>query len=559
MAYLKVVEGSNSGQICELKEPNSVLGRHPDCDVSVNAGAVSRHHARIVLFAGDYYLEDLHSRNGTFLNEKRVRDRQKIDDGDRIRISDAVFTFHRDLPFDLPKRSRFNGGATMPIFVPDNEQGARLVVVSTLDVSSSSEGTGRSNAALQAELRALLEITRSLHKTIGLDEVLPQILDSLFVIFPPVDRGFIVLEDDEGELTPRWVKVRRGDTDDTVPISRTVVRRAMESRQAILSADAADDSRFKNSSSVSAAPIRSMMCAPLIHKDGSAFGALQVDTIHARDRFREDDLEVLLTVAKQASIAIDNARLHEQTLRQRTFERELEVAREIQRSFLPKERPQLSGYEFFDYYEPAYDVGGDFYDYIPLPDGRWALLVADVVGHGVGAAMLTAKLAAEVRFRLLSAREPVEAINQLNASFARDLVKGHFITCLMAVLTPDTGDVAIVNAGHMRPILRRGDGQIADLGDEQAGLPLGVLGGRRYAQCTIQLSPGELLVMYTDGISEAMNAAKERYGADQIRQQLDTATGSPRQRGQDIVGDVQCFISGCPQTDDMCLVCFGRA
>ncbi|GAF93346.1 unnamed protein product, partial [marine sediment metagenome] len=279
-----------------------------------------------------------------------------------------------------------------------------------------------------------------------------------------------------------------------------------------LSADATSDSRFETSKSLSDIRIHSLMCVPLIDSDGNSFGTIQIDTVSDRDRFRDEDLDVLLSVATQASIAIDNARLHEYTLRQRAIQRDLEVANQIQRGFLPKQPPQLPGYRFFDYCQPASHVGGDFYDYIPLSDGRVAVIVADVVGHGLAAAMLTAKIAAEVRFHLLSTPEPAEAVTKLNASLARDLVEGHFVTLLVAVLAPDTGEVTIVNAGHMRPILCRGDGPANDIGDEQAGLPLGILDGFEYQQCSVQLPPGGLLLVYTDGINEAMNEAQQLYG-----------------------------------------------
>jgi len=558
MAYLKVVVGPSAGQVCELKEPECVLGRHPDCDISINLGAASRHHARIVVVDNEYFIEDLHSRNGTFLNEEQIHERCKMAEGDRIRISDTVFTFHRGRSLDSRKRHTLLEGHLNLVMVDDRDQEFNLVLVSKRDASSSGQATMPSSVTLQAHLRALLEITQSLRKALVLDEVLPQILDSLFVIFPAAERAFIVLQDEHGEITRRWVRLRRGEPDDTVRLSRTVIRQVMESQEAILSDDAASDERFESSKSLSAVRIRSVMCAPLIDTDGHSFGVLQLDTISERNRFREEDLEVMVSVATQASIAVDNARLHEYTLRQRALERDLQLADQIQRGFLPKRPPQVPGYVFFDHYRPATHVGGDFYDYVPLSDGRVAVVVADVVGHGLAAAMLTAKMAAEVRFHLLSTPRPADAVTQLNASLARDLVEGHFVTLVVAVLDPHTSEVTIVNAGHMRPILRREDGHVGDVGDEQAGLPLGIVEELNYGQCTIRLAPGARLMIFTDGISEAMNEAEELYGVDRIRQQLDGMTGSLLEFGRSLIGDVQGFMNGCLQRDDMCLVCFGR-
>lgn len=557
MAYLRVIVGPNSGQVWELKMPECILGRHPDCDVSVNAGAASRYHARIVLVEDDFFLEDLHSRNGTFLNDQQVEGLRRIADGDRIRISDTVFTFCRRQAGPPRPRHPLMEGKVKLVMVDDEDREFKLVPTSKVEVSSS-QATTPTHATLQSQLKALVEITQSLRKTLTLDRVLPQILDSLFVIFPAADRGFLVLQSDQGELEPRWVKIREGDPGRTVRISSTIVRKVMETQQGILSADAADDRRFETSKSLPDVRIRSVMCAPLVDNDGRSIGVLQIDTVSERDRFREQDLEVLLCVATQASIAIDNSRLHEYTLRQRALERDLEVADQIQRGFLPKHVPDLPGYQFFSFYEPASHVGGDFYDYVALPDGRLAVVVADVVGHGLGAAMLTAKLAAEVRLHLLSTSRPADAVTRLNASLARDLLEGHFITLAVVVLTPSSGDVTVVNAGHMRPILRRADGRIVDVGHEVTGLPLGIVEEISYEQCTIHLPSGAMLLIFTDGINEAMNEQKELYGLPRICEQLHATPGGPQQLGRDLVADVKRFIGEHPKQDDMCILCLGR-
>jgi len=557
MAYLRVILGPNSGQVWELKTPECILGRHPDCDVSVNAGAASRYHARIVLVEDDYFLEDLHSRNGTYLNDRQVQGLRRIADGDQIRISDTVFTFCLRRADEPRPPHPLTEGKVKLVMVDDEDRDSKLVPTSKLEVSSS-QATTPTHATLQSQLKALVEITQALRKTLALERVLPQILDSLFAIFPAAERGFIVLESDKGELEPRWVNIRQGDPNRTVRISSTIVRKVMETQQGLLSADAADDSRFQMSKSLPDVPIRSVMCAPLVDNDGRSIGVLQIDTVSERNRFREEDLEVLLSVATQASIAIDNSRLHEYTLRQRALERDLEVADQIQRGFLPKHAPDVPGYQFFNFYEPASHVGGDFYDYVALPDGRLAVVVADVVGHGLGAAMLTAKLAAEVRLHLLSTSRPADAVSRLNASLARDLLEGHFITLAVVVLTPPTGDVTVVNAGHMRPILRQTDGQIVDVGHEVTGLPLGIVEEVAYEQCAIQLPSGAMLVIFTDGINEAMNDQEELYGLHRICGRLHATPGGPQQLGRELVADVKRFIGEHPKQDDMCILCVGR-
>ena len=388
--------------------------------------------------------------------------------------------------------------------------------------------------------------------------MLPLVLDSLFQIFMQADRGFIVLEDDNGRLVPHWTKLRREDDEDSLRISRTVAGQVMETKEAILSADAASDSRFQMSQSIADFRIRSMMCAPLIDSDGKSFGVLQIDTLDQRHRFEEQDLELLASVASQAALAIDLAQMHEQALRQRELERDLELARQVQRSILPHKPPELAGFGFFNYYAPAAHVGGDYFDYVPLPDGRLAVLVADVVGHGIAAAMIMTKLSAEARFCLATHAEPAKAISQLNRTFSLGGVEDRFVTMIVAVLDPKAQEVVVVNAGHMAPLVRHGNDELEEPGEDLAGLPLGVTDDYEYEQCVLTLSPGDLVTLYTDGLNEAMNPAGELYGMQRLRDQVTPKAASPQELAERLLADVERFGESRAQNDDMCLVCFGR-
>ena len=189
--------------------------------------------------------------------------------------------------------------------------------MSKLTVSSGATGL-RLEVNTEAKLKALIEISQSLGRALGLAEVLPKLLDSLFTIFVQADRGFIVLRDPQtGRLVPKAIKHRRHDDTQTLRISRTIVGNVMASKEAILSADAATDSRFDMSESIVDFHIRSMICAPLIASDGEALGVIQLDALDQRNRFRQDDLEMLVSVACQAAFAVENAQLHEIAMRDR--------------------------------------------------------------------------------------------------------------------------------------------------------------------------------------------------------------------------------------------------
>jgi len=550
MAVLKAANGPNANSVYPLGGEKVVMGRHPECDIVIDVGAVSRHHAQVVALGDDYFVEDLNSRNGTYLNDAIVEGRRKLAPGDRVRVCDVSFLFlDNDMP---PQPSPGDGFAT--VMMEDEGLSTSSTIMSKLNVSST-HGAVHVAASAEVKLQALLEITSSLGGVISLDEVLPQVLESLFKIFVQADRGFIVLRDDGGNLVARWTKLRRADADDTICISRTIVHQVMETKEAILSADAASDSRFELSQSIADFRIRSMMCAPLVDSRGDAFGVLQIDTLDQRNRLRPEDLEVLVAVAGQASRAIDNARLHEQALQQRELARDLELAHEVQHALLPSRAPEIPGYEFYQYYEPANHVGGDYYDFVPLADGRVAAIVADVVGHGIAAALIMSKLSADVRFNLALQIEPAAALTAVNASLEQ--LEDRFVTFIMVIIDPASHQLTVVNAGHMPPIVRRADGSLEEVGDELAGLPLGVSQFSEYEPFTCQLAPGELFLLYTDGVNEAMNPGGEQFGMEPIRRSVidyDDATSV----GGAIIAEVNQFMGSASQNDDMCLVCVGR-
>ena len=534
-----------------------MLGRHPQCDLVLESAAVSRQHVRITSHDGHYFLEDLNSRNGTYLNGKLVTKPQLLKDGDEIGICDLGFAFHLDVPEPnaasgpLPRRT-VEEQATL---VEDEHPTTGSVVMTKVDLS-----TGSASISLQvnteAKLKALLEISQSLSRALELTDVLPKLLESLFKIFPQADRGFIVLRDQpSGRLLPKAIKCRKAGDTDVFRISRTIVDNVMKSRQAILSADAASDARFDMAESIVDFHIRSMMCAPLITGEGEALGVIQIDTSEKRKRFNREDLDVLAGVACQAAFAVENAQLHDMAMREQAMRRELAVAHEVQRGFLPSESPQLPQYDFFEFYEAASDLGGDYYDYVELPRGRLAVVVGDVSGKGISASLLMAKLSAEARFCLVGEATPAAAIGRLNRIFCGSGWEDRFVTLVLAVLDPRENQVTLVNAGHLPPILRRGKNTVEPLGAEISNLPLGVQHDTCYEQGVYPLQPGDSLTLYTDGITEAMNAADDCFGETRLAQIVEEhAHLSSDELRERILREIAAFVGEAPQHDDMTMI-----
>jgi serine phosphatase RsbU (regulator of sigma subunit) len=544
-----------------------VLGRHPNCQIVLDNVAVSRQHAQILEGHGTFYLEDLRSRNGTQLNGTPVQGRTELQDEDEIRVCDFVFRFHLTAPSLDELRERPT--ATYPATIAQSPnlraalaQTAELdadqsSIISRLDAGSAS--SLRLDVKPEAKLRAVMEISTTLGKVLQLEEVLPRILQSLFSIFPQADQGFVLLRDAESDaLNVSASRNRSPAVDDAVPISMTIVRQTMDAGQAILSADVVGDQRFDQSESVAQMQLRSLMCVPLVGPSGTPLGVIQLSTQDANRHFMTEDLDLLSSVAVQAALAIENATAHETLLRQRDLERELEFATQVQLGFLPKDRPRIEGYEFADYYEAAHRIGGDYFDYVPLPNGDIAIALGDVAGKGVPAALLMARLYSVARFHLLTATGAGQALSGLNHELALSGLGHRFISLVLMILNPHTHVVTLVNAGHLPPMLRGTDGKVTNFGAKESGMPLGIVPEQQFQEVSRTLAPGDALVLYTDGITEAMDARNELYGRRRLSRYLTHDVADAEGLVDGLIADVNEFSGDQPQRDDICVVAVRR-
>lgn len=571
MPFLKVIRGGVAGQLIELQGQRTIFGRHPSSQIVLDNSAISRHHAQIVEQHGSYYLEDLRSRNGTHLNDVAVRGRVELHHLDEIRLCDYVFQFLVDAPhgpggeqarrlsgeqtsFGRERRTAGRDGSgrvALPRTVELENQGSSIIS----SVDAGSVRTVRFNVRPEVKLRAVLEISAALGRVLKLDEMLPVILESLFKIFPQADAGFVLLNDPSSDKpTLRASLQRMHDDEEEVPVSMTIVNMAMEAKRAVLSADATGDSRFKSSESLADLRIHSVMCVPLVDQANEALGVIQLSTSDIAQQFSADDLDLLASVGAQAALAVENAKLHESLLAQRDLERDLEFAMQVQIGFLPNEPPQVPGYEFSDYYEPAHRIGGDYFDYVLLPNGNVAVAVGDVAGKGVPAALLMARLHASARYHLLSAGSPAEALTGLNAEIMASGLGLRFITLVMAVFNVKTHEILLANAGHLPPLIRRSDGRVESIGVKESGMPLGLGGSQTFRDVGIVLERGEACVFYTDGVTEAMDAQQEIYGRQRLTEAVRRAPPHAKQLVHAVVEDVERFYGDLPQRDDVCIV-----
>lgn len=542
MPSLQILKGPNEGSIIQLEGDSFTLGRNPDCAVVIPQTSVSREHAQILRINGRFYIEDKQSRNKTFVNNQEVTQRIPLKNNDRIRICDFIAAF------------------VDSTHVPEEEDEGE-------EVPSTVEATLNHTSHLLLEtqpaekLRLLIEISNNLSRTLELQSLFPKIAESLFHLFRQADRCFLILAEGE-KLIPRVVKTRRVGEEGTARFSKSIVRKTVEEAKAFLSDDASKDDRIQLSQSVVDFRIRSVMCAPLCRVDGKAFGVIQLDTQDRSKKFTQEDLKLLCGVANQAAISMENARLIEDTVRQERLQRDLQLAKEVQKSFIPRMPPQVKGYEFWEFYESAREVGGDYYGYIALPDGRTVCAVGDVAGKGIPASLIMAKLSSDIRFCALSQPELAQAIAQLNDSLHEFIgPMDRFVTLVAVALEPATHRVTMVSGGHGSPLLwQPATGELVEaMPKHVSGPPLGMIEGLTFESHQITLQPGESLVLFSDGLNESMNVKGESFSMEAIGRVIKaTGNASPREIGEKLIAAIKQHAAGRDPHDDVTLMILGR-
>jgi sigma-B regulation protein RsbU (phosphoserine phosphatase) len=556
MARLVVTKGPAAGKSHTLGKVTTI-GRSAQVDLRFDDLTVSREHARIVRTeSGQYVLEDLRSGNGTFVNGTRIKS-HRLRDGDELTIGNSVVIFKdSDRPSTVAAADRtmldVSGGSSTS------------AVINTIDVEQGVETASRVSSDTTMEqvanatrrLQILVDMFRSIGTDLNEERLLEKILDTLFRVFPDTHRGFIILRDpDTGKLVPRAARTEGGAGSNKLAISESILQYVLEKKQAVLSTDALHDGRFQSSQSIVDLQMRSVMCAPLIHEN-NVLGFVTLDTRKVSRLYNEEGLSLLAGIANQASLAIANARMHSRLVSQERLEQDLRNAARIQHSFLPQQPPEVPGYEFADWYTTAHEVGGDFYDFIRLPDGKWGVVVGDVSGKGITAALMMAKMTAQIRLHAAAGLSPGRLLAELNHSMLTsepDL----FVTLLILVLDSDKHTMLVSNAGHLPPMVRR-DGKTVEAANCENSLPIGVIDDTEFPETLIDIGANDRVCVFTDGVTEAMNEKGELYGFDRLKAAILSAPDTPRGILESIQKSVWAHIGTARQSDDLSLVCFGR-
>lgn len=366
-------------------------------------------------------------------------------------------------------------------------------------------------------LALLYRISQAFNSSLDLEQVLNRVMDEV-IATTRAERGFLMLRNADEQMAfvaARGMDQRTLDTPE-FQISRGVVERVAREGKPQLTSDAQSDRWLSGRESVVIFGLRSILCVPLQFK-GAMIGVIYVDNRLQAGIFLPADLELLTAIAASAAIAIENARLYQLAVDKGRMERELQVAREVQASLLPRHTPQIEGWEFAAFWQPAREVAGDFYDFIP--GERLGVVIADVSDKGMPAALFMALSRSIVRASVAQALPPAEGIAQANRLICADAMNSMFVTLFYGQLDPATGEMVYVNAGHNPPLLRRADSsELIEL--TRTGMVLGIYESAPYGQRSVLLNAGDLILFYTDGVTDALDVQGREFGLDRLRRML---------------------------------------
>jgi serine phosphatase RsbU (regulator of sigma subunit) len=485
-------------------------------------------------------VEDLGSKNGTFVNDIALKGRLLLKSGDRVTAGHLTIVYSPEAGRDTADRVVvFEGEASNSI--------STSTVVTTLTASSQAIGQsvvvnrgGEKTSAMQA----LIQAGRVLLENRPLSDLFPLILD-LAVQAVGAQRGALMsLEGDTLTL--------RAHKGEGFRISSHVRDKVIKEKASILVRDAQLDANFKDRMSIVEQKVHTMMAAPL-QTEERIMGLLYVDSPFVLREFTKDDLSLLTVMANTAAIRIENARLAEIEEADRRIQRDLSQAAEIQRGSLPARPPRVAGADVAGFNAPCRTVGGDYYDYFVYSDGRAGLALGDVSGKGMPASLMMMALHARVQVLAEDPTDLAAFMTRLNKATCVNCPSNRFITFFFCVLDGAGGELAYANAGHNPPVLMRASGEAEMI--EGGGPVLGLLPMAPYRQLRTRLDTGDILALYSDGVTEANNIADEEFGEERLIETLRQNRTEPAETIlQAVRTALAAFTAGAPQADDITLV-----
>lgn len=495
---------------------------------------LSRQHLVFEKNGADWFIRDLGSKNGTVVNGFRIVSPTPLSDGD------IVLAGHLQINFGAKQDNDTLSQTVIFVEKADVESAPSNTVVSSLqDFNPAQSMTNDRHAA------ALVRAGRELAGHRPLNELFQLILELSVEAVGGSRAVLMTIEGDE--------LVTQANRGDGFRISKTIRDQVIRDKNSLLVLDTAMDEVFKLQASIVMQRVRSFMAVPL-QTNEKVIGLLYTDMPDITREFSKEDLSLLTVMANVAAIRIEHARLNEVEHSERVMAKELSQAGEIQRRLLPAAAPKVAGMDLAGYNVPCRTVGGDYYDFFHLPEGKVALVVGDVAGKGMPAAMLMSSLQARLQILVETDDSPSRIVTRLNKSITGNCPDNRFITFFLAIVDIATGEIRYCNAGHNPPLLVRASGLTEQL--EGGGMILGILPIAQYTEHTTFIQSGDTLVLFSDGVSEAMPVGSdEEFGEMRISMSvLNRTSQSANALIDGIIEDLQIWTASAPYADDVTLL-----
>jgi serine phosphatase RsbU (regulator of sigma subunit)/pSer/pThr/pTyr-binding forkhead associated (FHA) protein len=564
---------AHSDSVVELNRLRTTIGRSARNDLCVEDPFASRLHAEVKRRGDSYFISDLGSANGTLMNGTRLTVPLQLGDGDIIRIGETEIEFSERADTS-PSRSRtsillsdsnLNSMPEMTITATSRNSAANLLQsFEAANRTSITPSTAQRQMVNDDTLAVISKVSVTLLSPLSLDETLNQVLECVFEVIA-ADRGYVMLlekSDDKSVTEPELVckalrsRTHLSDSGGDVQMSRSITEQVLKQGASVLTSDAQHDPRFQERKSIMLSGLRSVMAVP-IAVEGRVSGMIYVDNPFHINRFTERDLQLLTLIAGVAAIRIENVRLLEVQQEKNRMANELAVASEIQLRLHPDTPPNIPGYDVMGVSFPCYEVGGDYYDFIEKREGQYVIALGDVSGKGTGAALLMSSVHAAVRAYSRTRLSASEIVSEINQYIYDNTPANRYVTMFYSELDPKTNQLTYINGGHNAPLLVRATGEVTCL--DIGGFPVGITPFGDYREGWVELEPGDVLVIYSDGASESVNEAGEEFGEQRLIEIVMKHRGRTAAGIRDRIDEALTkFVGKAETVDDLTLVILKR-
>ena len=551
MLILEVFPADGSAFVHEVENGSLSIGRSTSCDVAIADRFLSRQHARLFCSGDSWFVEDLGSRNGTFVNGQPVDSPAEVRPGDLISLSASQIRVRGGEPARPASSVDTNGAISDQVLLP----AAEMLRRSATPLGEDSESRPAELARHAARLSLLNQVHQAMARPTTLDELLELILDHIVAQLDP-ERVEVFMRCDDDSYTCVAARTTPGAAVASL-YSESLFKEVADKAMAALVNDTRSDLRFAEATSLVTAGVRSLLAAPLAAPTHS-LGLIVLGCNAAVRQYSEEDLELLVTLASVAALRIHNLALTREAVERQRLEREIAIARGIQVALLPERLPEVVGYRLHGATLPSLGVSGDYYQVATRAGGNELVVaVADVSGKGIGAAILTGYIEAVASVSIEDGLAPDEIFDRVSAKLFRRTPANRFATMFLGVLSPAAGLLRYASAGHSPPCLVRGDGSIEWL--RSTGLPLGLMPDPSYRVTERTLAAGDSLVVYSDGYTEAENPDGEEFGQRRLAS-ICTAERhrEPAELAACIDRALEAFAAGKAFADDRTLVVLRR-